>query len=135
MQELLVPYHSSVVGLLVLAVLIAIQFAVSDYAGIRAKHVPGTPVAGGHETFLFRATRAHANTYENLGFFLLLVLICLFAGASPKWTGVFVWIFVAARAAHMTLYYGDLRTLRSTAFAVGAAAQLGLLAAGALALI
>jgi uncharacterized MAPEG superfamily protein len=129
MQELLVPYHSAVVGLLVLAVLTAIQFAISDVAGIRAKHVPGMPITDGHKSFLFRATRAYANTYENLGFFLLLVLICVFTAASPKWTSILVWVFTAARAAHMTCYYADLRTLRSIAFAIGSLAELGLLAA------
>jgi uncharacterized MAPEG superfamily protein len=130
MQVLLMPYHSSVLGLLALAVLAVIQFGVADIAGIRAKHVPGMPVAGGHDSFLFRATRAHANTYENLGLFLLLVLICLFAGASPRWTAICIWLFVAARVAYMGCYYADLRFARSTAFAVGALAQLGLLVGG-----
>lgn len=134
MQELLMPYHDSLDGLWVLAALIAVQFAVADVAGIRARHVPGMPITEGHGSFLFRATRAYANTNENLGFFLLLVLICFFAGANPKWTAVGVWIFAAARAAHMGFYYADLRALRSTAFSVGAVAQLGLLVIACMAL-
>ena len=134
MREMLAAYHSGVVGLLVLSVLVAIQFAVADYAGIRARHVPGMPVTEGHGSFLFRATRAHANTYENLGFFLLLVLVCVFTGASPKWTNILIWVFVAARAAHMSLYYADLRNPRSAAFTIGAIAQVGLLVAAFLAI-
>jgi len=132
-QEFLLPYACALSGLLALAVLTLIQFAVADVAGIRAGHVPGAPVAGGHESFLFRATRAHANTNENLPLFLLLVLCCLLLAASPEWTGNWVWAFVAARGAHMAFYYADWRTPRSAAFVVGTIAQLGLLAIAAMA--
>ena len=127
MQELLMPYHTSVLGLLTLAVLAMIQFLVADVVGIRAKQVPGLPVKGGHDSFLFRATRANANTAENLGLFLLLVLLCFFSAANPKWTAIGIWVFVAARAAHMSFYYADLRTLRSAAFGVGLIGELVLL--------
>lgn len=134
MQEFLVPYTSSLSGLVSLAVLTVIQFAVADVAGIRAKHVPGMPIADGHQSFLFRATRAHANTNENLPLFLLLVTCCLLLAAGPQWTANWIWVFVAARAAHMACYYADWRTLRSVAFVVGSVAQLGLLGVAAAAL-
>jgi uncharacterized MAPEG superfamily protein len=127
MQELLLSYHTSVLGLLVLAILAVIQFLVADVALIRAKQVPGVPVTGGHDSFLFRATRTNANTAENLGLFLLLVLLCFFSAANPRWTAIGIWIFVAARAAHMSFYYADLRTLRSAAFGVGLIGELVLL--------
>lgn len=129
------PYHTAVLGLLVLAGLIVIQLLVADLAGMRARHVPGMPVTDGHGSFFFRATRAHANTNENLGLFLLLVLICIFAAASPKWTGIWVGLFTAARAAHMIFYYADLRLPRSAAFGIGVLAQLGLLVTAALVLL
>ena len=134
MQELLMPYHTSLLGLLALAVIAVIQFLVADAVGIRAKQVPGLPVAGGHDSFLFRATRANANTAENLGLFLLLALLCFFSAANPKRTAIGVWIFVAARAAHMSFYYADLRTLRSTAFGVGLIGELVLLVEAVVAL-
>lgn len=134
MHELLMPYHSSLMGLWVLAVLVLIQFGVADVAGIRAKHVPGMPVVEGHGSFLFRATRAHANSYENLGLFLLLVLLCILGSADPQWTRIGIWVFVAARAGHMACYYSDLRTLRSIAFTIGAIAEVGLLVVAARAL-
>lgn len=134
MHELLLPYHTSLMGLLILAVLIVIQFGIADVAGIRAKHVPGMPVTEGHGSFLFRATRAHANTYENIGLFLLLVMLCLFGGANPLWTSIGIWVFVVARAVHMICYYADLRAIRSTAFTIGAIAELGLLAVAIIAL-
>lgn len=134
MHELLMPYHASLLGLLALAVLAVVQFLVADFAGIRAKQVPGMPVAGGHDSFLFRVTRAHANTAENLALFLLLVLLCFFSAASPRWTAIGIGVFVAARVGHMGFYYADLRTLRSTAFGVGLVGELILLASAAIAL-
>lgn len=134
MHELLLPYHASVLGLFALAVLTLIQFAVADYMLIREKQVPGMPVTAGHDSFLFRATRAHANTNDNLGLFLLLVLLCLFSGANTQWTSTAIWVFVAARVAHMVCYYADLRAMRSGAFVVGTIAELGLLGVAAQAL-
>jgi uncharacterized MAPEG superfamily protein len=134
MQELLMPYHTSLIGLLALAVLAVTQFLVADVVSIREKQVPGMPVSGGHDSFLFRATRANANTAENLALFLLLVLLCFFSAANPHWTAVGIWIFAAARAGHMGFYYADMRTLRSTAFGVGLVGELILLAVACLAL-
>jgi uncharacterized MAPEG superfamily protein len=135
MQEFLLPYASALTALLALAVLMLIQFAVADFTGIRAGHVPGTPVGGGHDSFLFRATRAHANSNENLPLLLLLALLCILLGASAQWTANWLWVYFAARAAHMALYYADLRNPRSAAFVVGTVAQLGLLALAVMALL
>jgi len=134
-QDLILPYQAGLYGLLVLAGLIAIQFMVADVAGIRAKHVPGMPVTGGHDSFHFRAVRAHANTYEQLGLFVLLVLLCLLAGAHPKWTGHAIWLFTLARAGHMACYYADLRAPRSAAFGAGQLAQVWMLVLAAFALL
>lgn len=127
MPELAATYSCALSALLLFAVLMVIQFAVADVAGIRAKHVPGMPVAGGHDSFLFRATRAHANSNEQLPLLVLMVLLCLGLGASPEWTGRLLWAFVAARVGHMLFYYADQRLARSGAFVIGSIAQLGLL--------
>jgi uncharacterized MAPEG superfamily protein len=103
----------------VAALLFLLQLSVVDYAGIRAKHVPGTPVPSDHNLFLFRATRAHANTNESIAVFILLALFGMFSTANPTWLNASAWIYVAARAAHMLLYYFDLRLWRSVAFGVG----------------
>ena len=135
MPEFIQPYHATLFCLLVLAGLLVIQFAVADVAGIRAKHVPGMPITGGHSDFLFRATRAYANSYENLGLLLLLVLLCLFSGAHPAWTAVGTGLFTLGRAGHMCCYYADWRLARSVFFGLGALGQLILLGAAALALL
>ena len=135
MPEFLVPYASVIAALAAMGLLFLVQVLMADVASIRAGHVPGTPVGGGHESFLFRATRAHANTNENLTFFLLAALTAVFAGASPRWSAVFAWSFVAARLVHMVAYYTDIRTVRSAAFALGLIATAGLLVLAVIALI
>ena len=134
MPEFVSPYHTAVAAYVVLGVLVLVQMLVLDVAGIRAKHVPGMPVTSGHDDFLFRATRAHANTNENLAIFVLLSLAAMLLGANPSWTNGLVAGFVAARAAHMLAYYADLRTPRSAAFGVGLVCLVGLAVCAAAAL-
>lgn len=124
---LLAPYHSGLLALLALAALMVVQFAVADLTGIRAKHEPGTPVAGGHGSFLFRATRTYANSNENLGLLLLLVVVCFFTAAAAPGVNALLWGYFAARVAYTVCYYADWRTLRSIVFGLGALAQVGLL--------
>ena len=57
---------TSLAACTVLGALVLTQVLVADIAHMKAKHVPGMPVTGGHASFLFRAVRAHANTNENL---------------------------------------------------------------------
>ena len=128
MPELLLPYASVVGAFGATGVLLLLQMLVADLAGIRARHVPGTPVPADHGRFLFRATRAHANTNESVTAFVLLALFGMFGGAHPQWLGALAWIYVGGRVGHMICYYADLRLLRSIAFA---AAFLALLAMAA----
>ena len=120
------PYTPVAGALLAMGVLCLVQALVADVAGIRAGHVPGMPIAGGHDDFLFRATRAQGNTNENLGAFLLLALAAVALGASSRWTNGLAWVFVAARLGHMLTYYVDLRPARSACFGVGLLALIGL---------
>jgi len=110
----------------VLGGLVLVQAVVADVAGIRSKHTPGMPVTTGHDDFFFRAVRAQANTLENLATFILLSFVAMVLDARPGATLVFVWLFVAARMAHMLAYYADLRLPRSAAFSVGFLALIGL---------
>ena len=127
MPELITAYHAVVSAYAAVATLVLVQILVSDAALVRAGHVPGTPVTGAHESFVFRATRAHANTNENLGLFILTSLAAMLAGASPRWCAILAWGFAVARLVHMTAYYADQRMLRSAAFGVGLLCTAGLL--------
>jgi uncharacterized MAPEG superfamily protein len=123
---MLEPYGSALVAYLVLGIVFLVQIFMVDIASIRAGHTPGMAVTGGHDDFLFRAVRAHANTNENLAAFLILSLAAMLLGADPWWTNGLVGTFVAARAAHMLMYYLDLRMARSAAFALGLLCLVGL---------
>jgi uncharacterized MAPEG superfamily protein len=134
--ENIVPmYLSTLTASVVLACLLLLQFLVVDVSQIRAKQVPGMPVSGGHDNFLFRATRAHANTNESLGLYLLLIFCAVLLSADAHWTATAAWTFTAARGAHMVCYYFDWRNARSLAFGVGLLALIGLLVVSAMTLL
>ena len=130
MQEWLVPYMSTVWALGVSGALLLIQLLVVDLAGIKARHRPGTPVEADHGDFLFRATRAHANTNESIAAFVLLVLFGVLSAASPIWLNALSWVYVVARVAHMVCYYAGFQLPRSVAFGVGLVALFGMLIVG-----
>lgn len=129
MADFLKPYEATLFASAVLGGLLLVQLLVADVAAMRARHTPGTPVTGGHDDFLFRATRAHANTVENLPLFLLFAVSATLGGASAPWVNGLSWGFVVARAVHMAAYYADLRRLRSAAFVAGILCLVGLLIA------
>ncbi|MGH8455256.1 MAG: MAPEG family protein [Nevskiales bacterium] len=132
MQEWLLPYVLTIWAMGATAGLFLVQILVVDVAGMKARHRPGTPVAVDHSNFLFRATRAHANTNEGIAGFILLALFGVLSAASPTWLNLLAWVYVAARAGHMTCYYANLPTLRSTSFGFGLAALFGMLVVGLL---
>jgi uncharacterized MAPEG superfamily protein len=129
-----VAEHPLVAAMVAMAAVFFVQFVVADVAGIRAGHVPGMPVASGHDDFFFRAARAQANTNESLPLFVLLCVAAMMAGASPTWSSYAGWGFVAGRVGHMAAYYADLRTLRSVMFGVATLSLVILLVVTALAL-
>src|SRR5688572_23180066 len=111
MVEYLLPYESLLAASVALALLVLVQVLVVDFASIRAKHVPGMPVTDGHGSFLFRATRAHGNTNENLPVQVLLLVLAVLLGADERWSAGAAWAFTVARAGHMVCYYADQRLL------------------------
>ncbi len=127
MHAWLEPYALTVGAMLATAALFIVQMLVLDVAGIKARHVPGAPVVADHASFLFRATRAHANTNESVAAFLLLVIVAIFSMASPKWTGIFSCLYVAGRLGHMLCYYASLKLARSVSFGVSLIALVALL--------
>jgi len=130
MQELVAPYIPTVWALGMSGALLLVQLLVVDLAGLKARHRPGTPVDPDPGNFLFRATRAHANTNESIAAFVLLVLFALLSAASPLWVNALSWAYVAARAAHMLFYYAGLPLPRTIAFAASLIALFGMLGVG-----
>jgi uncharacterized MAPEG superfamily protein len=130
MQDWLLPYRATVAAMGTMGGLLLLQIIVLDVAGIRAGHVPGTTVTGGHDDFFFRAVRAHANTNESLAAFILLALFGILRNASPGWLNLCATVYVAARVAHMLCYYADVKLMRSASFAVAFLALVGMLVVG-----
>jgi len=111
-------YEATIQSWAALAVLLLTQVLVADVASVRAKHVPGTPVEASHDNFLFRASRAVANTNETIAIYIVVVLFCLFSGASADYTAYFSWGYVVARTAYAVCYYFNLKLLRSVCFGI-----------------
>lgn len=130
MRELVAPYIPTVWALGMSGALLLIQLLVVDLAGLKARHIPGTPVHPNPGNFLFRATRAHANTNESIAAFVLLALFALLSAAIPLWVNALSWAYVAARAAHMLCYYAGLPLPRTIAFATSLVALFGMLGVG-----
>ena len=130
-MDALISYESSAIALGVLAAVILLQLLIADVAGIRARHTPGTPVDGGHESFHFRAVRAHANSGESLGVLILFVLAAVGVQVDPTWLMRSLWAIVFLRLLYTLCYYFDWRALRSAVFGLIllAIASLGLLVA------
>lgn len=115
-----------------MAGIMLIQILVIDAVGILRKHPPGAPVEVNHGDFLFRATRAHANTNESIAVFILLALFGLLSGARPELFNYSACLYVMARLAYTTCYYLDARLMRSTVFAVSLFGLAGMLVASVL---
>ncbi len=116
MHDILVPYTLTTAAIGAVAALFLVQLVIADIAGLRRRHPPGTPVTADPDDFLFRATRAHANTNESVAAFVLTCLFGVFSGAAPVLFGAFAWLYVAGRAGHMLCYYFDWRMPRSIMF-------------------
>ena len=130
MLDWILPYRATVAALGTMGGLLLLQIVVLDLAGIKAGHVPGAAVTGGHDDFFFRASRAHANTNESLAAFILLALFGILHTVSPGWLNLCAVAFVAARIAHMLCYYADLKLARSASFVVAFLALVGMLVVG-----
>jgi uncharacterized MAPEG superfamily protein len=127
MENVLNDYIPAVASIGVIGGLLLLQLLVADVIGILKKHVPGTPVPADHQSLLFRAHRAHANTNESVAAFLALTLFALAVSATPSWLNTLCLAYVVGRVGHMACYYANLKLLRSIFFALGTLALIGIL--------
>ncbi|GEM_PF-566744 len=128
LTEWVQPYSITLVVLTTLAALMFIQVLVADVAMIRSKHLPGHPVKADHNNFLFRATRAQANTSETVLIYVICALLCMVLSVKPGYANAFSVVYIVGRLGHMLCYYFDFRAFRSLSFAVsmlGIASMLG----------
>jgi uncharacterized MAPEG superfamily protein len=125
-------YPGTVLAWLLVGVLLLVQVLVADVVALRRRHTPGAPIEGGHDAFLWRADRAHRNTNETLGAFVLLTLAAIAVEAHPVAVNGLALAYATGRAAHMVCYWADLRIPRSVAWAASVLALAGLAIVAAL---
>lgn len=114
----LTNYQPLICAMAVMAGLMILQLLIADFVGIRAKHKPGATIEADHAVFLFRASRALANTNESIAIFILLATSGILAQAHSGWLCGTAWIYVAGRIGHMLMYYANQSMLRSVFFGV-----------------
>lgn len=126
-------YSITFIGTFIALVTLFVQALVA--ATSKAKQpgaVPGK-ISGSlsHDSFVFRAHRTFMNSLENMPLFLGSVFLGMFAGAHPRWLGIFVVVYALARIAHMILYYAIATeknpSPRSYFFGIALLAQIGIL--------
>ncbi|WP_333816694.1 MAPEG family protein [Tabrizicola sp.] len=76
-----------------------------------------------------RLRRAVANHVENIGLFIIAVVVVTLSGQATTFTASCAWVFVAARALYLPAYLYGWTPWRSVIWAVGMAATLLMLAA------
>ncbi len=132
---MIAAYGPTLAAIAGLALLYVVQLIIADLAMDAAKHTPGTPVPGAHDNALFRASRAAANSLENMPPFWALAGAAIAASAEPLWTNALALFFLVCRVVHMGAYYADLRTVRGYSWMAGLAVMLALVVLVAMALI
>lgn len=92
-----------------------------------------------HGSFVFRSHRTFMNTLETVPLMLIIALIAMAAGVGPALLGWIMWIYLAARVAHMALYYAIATeqnpSPRSWFYLIGLGAQLVLIVTTIVALL
>lgn len=76
-----------------------------------------------------RLRRAVDNHVENIGLFIIAIVVVTLAGATSPFTAICAWVYVLARALYLPAYAFGWTPWRSLIWTVGLAATLALLAA------
>lgn len=129
-MELFDPYKITILVSGLIGLLMLIQIIVADIAAIKGQHTPGYPIKPDHNSFLFRAARAHANTNESIAVFALFVLFGVLSAANAFYLNTFSVIYFVGRVAHMGFYYGNLKLARSISFPLGLIGLVGMFITG-----
>ncbi|NQZ10218.1 MAG: MAPEG family protein [Algicola sp.] len=120
------PYNitilvSGIVGFIFLA-----QLIVVDLVALKGKHTPGYPIKPDHDDFLFRAVRAHSNSNESVGIFILFVFFGVLSACNSYWLNIFSSVYLIGRIAHMFFYYTNIKLARSVSFGLSLLGLLGM---------
>ena len=134
-MEFLTPYKNIVLIWGVIGLMSFIQLIIADLCSIKSKQTPGYPIEADHNSLLFRAVRAHANTNESIAIFILFSLFGILSAANPEWLNNFAITYLIGRILHMVFYYANIPLARSAVFVMILVALFGMFAVGAAAWI
>jgi len=129
-MELFAPYKITLLVAGLTGLMMLIQIIVADIAAIKARHTPGYPIKPDHASFLFRATRALANTNESIAVFILLLFFGVFSASNALYMNIFSSVYLASRIAHMCFYYGNFKLARSISFPLSLIGLFGMFITG-----
>nr|WP_246225538.1 MAPEG family protein [Vibrio agarilyticus] len=129
-MELVTQYSTSVLVLGLSGILFFIQLLVADVTGIKQGHTLGISVNAGHESFLFRSSRAFANSNETVGIFVLFMLFAIFSSANQFWVNGLSLMYLVGRIGHMIFYYANFQLMRSVSFVISAIGLAGIFVSG-----
>ena len=115
-MEFFTPYKNIVLIWGVIGLMSFIQLIIADLCSIKSKQTPGYPIEADHNSLLFRAVRAHANTNESIAIFILFSLFGIFSAANAQWLTNFAMAYLAGRVLHMVFYYTNTQLARSASF-------------------
>ncbi|WP_197703957.1 MAPEG family protein [Cohaesibacter sp. ES.047] len=123
-------YSLAIVAIYLLLLMVFLQAIIA--AGAHRKqesYVPGIVDENlGPESFVFRSHRTFMNSLETVPLMVALAFIAMFVAMDAGWLAILMWVYLAARLAHMITYYlvatRKNPSLRSYFFMVGVLAQI-----------
>lgn len=115
-MELFDPYKITILVSGLIGFLMLIQIIIADLVAIKEQHTPGYPIKSDHNSFLFRAARAHGNTNESIAIFILFAFLGVLSESNAVYLNLFSVIYLVGRIAHMCCYYANFRLARSIVF-------------------
>lgn len=129
-MDFIEPYRMTVLVLGLSGFLFFVQLVVVDIAGIKSGHTPGFRIEQNHDSFIFRAYRALANSNESAAILILFSLFSILSSANATWLNGFSLVYLLGRIGHMVFYYSNFKILRSLSFAISFLGLLGMFIVG-----
>jgi len=129
-MEFFLPYKSAILILGIIGFLSLIQLLIADLYALKTKHTPGYPIKPDHNSFIFRAARAHSNTNESIAIFVIFLLFGMLSTASAQLLYYFSLVYLVGRILHMIFYYMNMQLARSASFLLILISLFGMFAVG-----
>ena len=104
MADVLIPYGSSILGLMVIGIIILLLGPLVGAKKAGAEITPGSEPANVYDDTNYRLHRAHMNAVENYAQFAIPTLFAMLLGASAAWISGLVWATVVARLLYTFVY-------------------------------